>query len=185
MKNCNSNFNGLKVFCCFVFIFFLFTGCGTVKVAGDFGGMNLAPETKVEIGKIVNQGKAEEFDAEAQQFCRDSLVNKFQKENILWIANTGGIRTILDVYLIEYQKGDAFKRWLLPGWGATVVSLKAEFKDESGKTLGTIDCHRTVEAGGAYTIGAWKTIFDDVADDILQQFKEKGLKLPSPAAKIQ
>jgi hypothetical protein len=178
MNKNNSNIKMLKALCVLVFAVFIFTGCGTIKVAGDFKGMNLAPETKVEVGKIVNQGNAKEFDDEVQQICKNSLINKFQKEKILWASDTGGIKAILDIYLIEYQKGDAFKRWLLPGWGATVVTLKAEFKDEKGNTLGIIDCHRTVEAGGGYTIGAWKTIFNDVADDIYEQFKEKGLKQP-------
>lgn len=35
-----------------------------------------------------------------------------------------------------------------------------------------MDAKRTVDAGGAYTIGAWETIFKNVADDVIVKLGE-------------
>jgi len=36
-----------------------------------------------------------------------------------------------------------------------------------------IENKRSIFAGGAYTIGAWKSIFDNVADDLVQELKNR------------
>jgi hypothetical protein len=76
--------------------------------------------------------------------------------------------------LVEYDEGDAFKRWLLPGWGSRVLSLHCGLRDTaSGKMVRTADARRTVSFGGAYTIGAWKTNFASVAKDVVSDLRSQ------------
>jgi len=65
------------------------------------------------------------------------------------------------------KKGDAFQRWLWPGLGKTVLEVHCELQD-GDRVVGRADAKRTVDAGGGYTIGAWKSIYNDVAADIVE-----------------
>jgi hypothetical protein len=91
---------------------------------------------------------------------------------LLWTPGSTGDHLIINTKIVEYDEGDAFKRWLLPGWGSTVLSLHCELKDsQSGSIVGNADARRTVSFGGAYTIGAWKTIFASVAKDVVNALR--------------
>jgi hypothetical protein len=61
----------------------------------------------------------------------------------------------INVVVTNYQPGNAFGRWLLPGLGATVLAVEGSVIDSDGSTLATIRDERGVYAGGAYSIGAW------------------------------
>jgi hypothetical protein len=39
--------------------------------------------------------------------------------------------------------------------------------------VGSEQARRTVSIGGAYTIGAWRTIFNSIAEDIVDDLREK------------
>jgi hypothetical protein len=84
---------------------------------------------------------------------------------------------ILAAQILDYERGDAFKRWLLPGYGSTVLSVRGELTDTAdGRLVGSFEARRTVSIGGAYSAGAWRTIFGkvaaDVADDLEEAVKE-------------
>jgi hypothetical protein len=61
----------------------------------------------------------------------------------------------------------------MPGWGATVLVVRGTLVDADNRTVGSVEAKRTVEAGGGYTIGAWETIFRDVANDIVTRLGEQ------------
>ncbi len=73
----------------------------------------------------------------------------------------------MNVNIIEYRKGDAFKRWLWPGYGSTVLVVEAILLDSNGNIDATAQANRSVDAGGGYTIGAWKEIFTNVSADLV------------------
>ncbi len=54
----------------------------------------------------------------------------------------------------------------MPGVGSTVLEIHCDMK-ERGEVIGVADARRTVEAGDGYTIGAWRTVFSDVANDVV------------------
>jgi hypothetical protein len=37
--------------------------------------------------------------------------------------------------------------------------------------VGSVEARRTVSFGGAYTIGAWKTVFASVAKDVVKELQ--------------
>jgi len=80
--------------------------------------------------------------------------------------------------------GNAFKRWLLPGYGSTILEVDCELKAPDGTTAATIHHQRSVFAGGVFTIGAWKTIFgsvaSDIADELEARLKARGFAVNAP-----
>ena len=71
------------------------------------------------------------------------------------------------VAIEEYVKGDAFQRWLVPGVGSTVLEVHAELR-EADRPVGAAAARRPADAGGGYTIGAWKSIFGQIAGDLTE-----------------
>ncbi|MGA7870936.1 MAG: DUF4410 domain-containing protein [Candidatus Binatus sp.] len=128
-------------------------------------------DTRIEVGPVSNEtGKT--FDVDLQKMFTDALSEQLQSENLLWTQGQQGNHLTIATKIIEYDEGNAFKRWMLPGWGSTVITLHCELKESvSGKLVGSVDAHRTVSFGGAYTIGAWKTIFASVANDVVKELR--------------
>ena len=57
------------------------------------------------------------------------------------------------------------------GYGSTVLVVEATLRDADGNVDATAQANRSVDAGGGYTVGAWKKIFDDVAGDLVSDLK--------------
>ncbi len=149
----------------------MLSGCGSVKHKLDLHD-NYSPEpgTTIEVGKVTNE-TGQSFNVNIEQMLTDAIAEELRKENLLWTGQ-GTTKLVLSSKLIEYEKGNAFKRWLLPGWGSTVLTVQAELRKDD-QLVGYEQARRTVSIGGGYTIGAWKTIFRSVAVDIVEDLREK------------
>ena len=148
------------------------TGCGTVQHKVDFKDKYTPPaDTKIELGRVMNK-TGEEFDIDIKKMLSDSLAKTLEEKELLW-SGTGGHRLLLESNIIEYKKGDAFKRWLLPGWGATVLIIRCDLVEEDNSIVGSVEATRTVSAGGGYTIGACKTVFDKLAIDVVEDLSKQ------------
>jgi hypothetical protein len=147
------------------------TGCGTVQHKVTFQD-NYSPQaqTKIEVGQVTNQ-TIQTFDVDIEQLLREALAEALQKEALLWDGSTGD-RLILNSKIIEYDKGNAFMRWLVPGAGSTALVIRCDLK-EGDKVVGSAEAKRTVDAGGLYTLGAWKTIFGSVARDVVNDMRSQ------------
>jgi hypothetical protein len=65
--------------------------------------------------------------------------------------------------IIEYDMGNAFKRWLLPTYGSTILNVHTDVIDlEKNEIVTYMEHKQTIAAGGLYSVGAWKYIFDYV-----------------------
>ena len=146
--------------------------CGTVEhsvVVQDEQAFR--PETKVAVGEVTNR-TGESFDMDVEQMLRNAMLKKLEEQDLAASPASPEVMTI-DLSIIEYRKGDAFKRWLWPGYGSTVLVIEATLLDTEGNVDATAQANRSVDAGGAYTIGAWQSIFDDVAGDLVAELKMK------------
>jgi hypothetical protein len=85
----------------------------------------------------------------------------------------------VDVNILAYEPGSAFARWLMPGAGATKLTVEASIADKSGAQVAKIPVERHISAGGGFTIGADKYIFEDVAKAIVTVIKNPA-KAPAP-----
>jgi hypothetical protein len=152
-------------------------GCGAVSHEAALLS-SYVPERgiRIEVGKVTNAtGQTPTVDDEivnVEQLLAEKLTEKLRGEDFLW-AGGPVRRLVLNSKIIEYEPGDAFKRWLLPGWGSTVVTVEGELRDEANTVVGTVRARRTVSFGGVYTIGAWRTIFSSVADDMVSELRSK------------
>ena len=161
----------------FILLGLVLAGCGAVSHEGTLLN-GYVPERgiRIEVGKVTNAtGQTPTVDGETvniEQMLTDNLTAKLRDEEFLW-AGAPGRRLVLISKILEYEPGDAFKRWLLPGWGSTVVAVEGELHDETNTLVGTVQARRTVSFGGAYTIGAWRSIFSSVADDIVSDLRSK------------
>jgi hypothetical protein len=104
----------------------------------------------------------------------EALSESLDKRGLAWHGEPGVKHLRLDVDIVDYEPGNAFKRWLLPGYGSTILQVQGQLIDVgAGSVAGTISHERSVFIGGAYTIGAWKVIFDSVADDIAREIEKR------------
>ena len=157
----------------FLIILILFLGaCGTaqhsVRVDDE---QAFQPSTKVLVDKVTNK-TGETFDIDVEQMLRDAMDSELKKENLLaHTSDTGAVTMNLNI--VEYSKGDAFKRWLMIGYGSTTLVIEATLLDTDGNVDATAQVSRSVDAGGQFTIGAWEYIFDKVAADLISDLKAK------------
>ena len=126
-------------------------------------------DTTIALGTVANK-TGESFDVDIESMLTEAVVGELRKENLHGLQGNPGVVT-MDVNIIEYRKGDAFKRWLWPGYGSTVLVVEATLLDAEGNVDATAQANRSVDAGGGYTIGAWKTVFQDVARDLIADLK--------------
>jgi hypothetical protein len=161
----------------FLLLGLVLTGCGAVSHESALLN-NYVPARgmRVELGKVSNAtGQAPTVDGEIldiERLLAEKLTEKLSDNNLLW-ARGPERRLVLSSRITEYEPGDAFKRWLLPGWGSTVVAVEGELRDDTDAVVGTVRARRTVSFGGAYTIGAWRGVFGSVADDIVSELRSK------------
>ena len=155
-----------------VVAFLLVAACGTAEHKVAFhADYSVRPGTKVILGPVKNQ-TGQSFDIDVEKMLADAFNASLKDKSLDW---TGGEAPKLQLTadIVEYSKGDAFKRWLMPGYGSTVLVVRGELHDSDNRKVGSVDAKRTVDAGGLYTVGAWETIFRSVADDVIVKLREQ------------
>lgn len=148
----------------------LLAACGTTQHSLKMEEQYVSYEdTRVAVGTVSNE-TGETFDVDVETMLRDALAENLKAHEI-YCENAQDHDLTLNARVTEYKKGDAFKRWLLPGYGSTVLTVECELVDPAGKIIGTAEARRTVEGGGAYTIGAWQSVFSNVAHDVIDDLE--------------
>ncbi len=130
----------------------------------------LKPETLIEVGTVTNETD-HEFDVDVEQMLAESLAEQLGKEGILFKEGNSA-KLILEVQILDYKKGSAYKRWLMPGWGKTDLVVHCYLKDKT-ESVGTVQAKGSVSWGGGFSAGAWREIFDGVAKDIAKALRKE------------
>jgi hypothetical protein len=108
------------------------------------------------------------------QRLQDALGQALQHEALLAPSPPGGSDLHLSIRITRYEPGNAFKRWLMPGYGSTILAMEGELKDAvTGSKVAAIDYSRSVVAGGLYSVGAWSTIISGTADELAKNLKQQ------------
>jgi hypothetical protein len=143
----------------------LVSACGTAQHAAKLEtGYSPPSDVKIQLGEIKNStGRV--YDVDVETMLTDALTETLQKQEMLATGSEGDM-LLLNAEIVAYEKGSAFGRWLMPGVGSTILEVHCELRD-GNNVAGVADAKRTVDAGGGYTIGAWKSIYKDVAADIV------------------
>jgi len=151
----------------FAIICILLAGCApNVTVKGD---MKLSQNTPFAISYIENQCGINPEGKDSVQLMKDAI-DKAIAESQLPQGKDG---YAIDVIITEYQPGDAFKRWLMPGWGETKLTVQCIVKEINGDKAGEMEVSKSIADGGAYTIGAWNYVFSDVAKAMVEEIKKR------------
>lgn len=111
------------------------------------------------------QGDDPQIDLE--KAFREALMKAVEKQGI------EGSDYTIETKIVTYEPGNAFARWLMPGAGATKLATVSSVLDKEGKVAATIPVERSIGFGGAYTIGAWKSVLTEVADEIVLVIKKQ------------
>jgi len=169
MRRCFSMKRAAMVMCVWLIACFV-TGCGTVAHNLTLDpGYQLKANTPIEVGEVSND-TGQSFDVDIEKLLSDAFAEELREKGLLSNGQKPSLR--LTSQIVDYKKGDAFKRWLLPGWGSTVLTVHCELWEGQEK-IGAAEASRTVSMGGGYTIGAWRTIFASVAKDVVADLRKQ------------
>jgi hypothetical protein len=145
------------------------SGCSTKSVYIDApGSENVDPAAQFNVGNI-SDTSGFKFAADDQNAFNlaDAMKASLQSALSMHVPQNAAKQYSINVEILQYDPGNAFLRWLAPTAGTTTLSVKAEVSDGDGKSYATIPVSRSIGFGGAFTIGAWKYVFDDVAKEIV------------------
>lgn len=149
------------------------SGCATTETQTFKDDPLIRPGAKIELGAVTVPPDSD-YKIDVAGMMNAALVNSLAEHNIEWQGDPAADRFLLDIVVDDYEPGNAFKRWLLPGFGSTIVHVSGKLTDMStGQIAGELDHERAIHAGGAYTIGAWQTVFKGIADDITTQLQNR------------
>jgi hypothetical protein len=113
------------------------------------------------------------LDPAADQIFNEYMTGLLKERTLLNLGSEPAV-AVLKSKLIEYEPGNAFGRWLLPGLGTTVCAIDAELLEKNtGALIGRMQSRQTVSIGGAYSIGADSYICKRVADDLIKEIDKK------------
>ncbi len=158
-------------------IFVPISGCvsvpGPTRIESD---LLPRPGAKIVMG-AVTAAKGVTFDVDAIGMLRQAMTAALSEAGIR--SSDGQRDFILDLEITDYRLGNAFKRWVLPGWGSTVLAVRGKLKDiREGKLAASIVHSRGVAAGGLFSIGAWERVFamvaGDIAEDLIRKIEQGG-----------
>ena len=161
------------VYISIIFLAILFTGCSTKSSLVLKDGYKFKERPAINIANITNHtSKSYEFDIEA--LMKEALEKEFKSNGLLALSEYSNMD--LEIAILNYEMGNAFKRWLLPGYGATILDVKATLI-EDGNIIATSVIKNNISAGGGFTIGAWRDVFFNTAKqlvyDIEKEYKKR------------
>lgn len=153
------------------------SGCGSVTQSTKLEpGFVPATRFAVSVGEVTDASPPypndEKVDLDPVQTLRSQIEQKLVEHEVAAPPLPGAALYVLVSEIREYRPGSAFKRWLVPGYGSTVLWVESELRDGE-KKVAQLHNKRTVDAGGAYTAGAYESIFSDLAEDIVKDLKSR------------
>lgn len=149
-------------------------GCGSLHqdfmLAPSVGSV---PQLPAKVNPIENSSGTE-IPFDYVSYYQTELETALSKQGIHPALTNNERSLILESSIIRYEAGNAFKRWLMPGYGKTAIDVQVVVKDSTNNELiATIDVGRTISAGGGFTIGAYRTVFKDIAKAVAKQLKKE------------
>lgn len=150
-------------------------GCGTTNRNVKFNeGYQITKDARIEVPPAKNTTGKTFTEIDVEKVFTEEITKALGEEGIWADSSYTGSRLLLPCQITEYEPGSAFKRWLLPGYGSTALAVKCELYEQgSANAVGIAEARHTVDAGGGYTIGAWKYIFNNLSKDIAKEIKTK------------
>ena len=155
------------------------TGCSTkysVKYTEPYSGFS--PGATFEVGTVTDTSGFDLEKAEGVNLTKElteKLKEALAKEGLL------GSEYRLNVRITQYAPGNAARRSILGfltvtarnNGGTTIMKTWSKVVNSKGDEVADIDVERVIGGGGPASIGAWRTVIDDVAVATVQSLKEE------------
>ena len=140
-------------------------GCASSSSINLVGDSSIAGNLSIDSVTVTNS-TGENFDgADVVALMRSATEDQVMKKNLK--QPMSGTSYNLEIDIVQYSKGNAVARWMLPGAGKTILSVEARLKNDVGAIVAESQATESIGAGGLYTIGAWKRVFDKVANSLV------------------
>jgi len=147
-------------------------GCSSAYKETVIDAASPAPVSQSARMKVadVSNNTGELFDVDVIGLLWNGLDENLKNRGLLWTGPPAAAPYTLEAHIIRYQKGSIWLRNILPMWGKTTLAVKCDLKQE-GRIIASVESKHTITLGsGSLTIGAWRKIFSEVAEDIVSQF---------------
>jgi hypothetical protein len=139
----------------------------------------IPPDSKFAVGEVFDETGFSFPENDDDAIVLAAAMAEALEKALARKALSGEGQWILNVTLKEYEPGNAFKRWLIPGFGTTRLTAVASVVDPEGNVAAEIPAERKIGFGGGYTVGAWRYVFDDLAEIIVESLVERERQAPT------
>lgn len=145
-------------------------GCATTEAVSDVRH-SFSSERPVNIKVQPCVDRTGHTDRDLVHKATIALIEKLKADPMFNVRDDS--RYVLSCDISAFVEGSALKRWLIPGWGATVGQVSVMIMDsKSGETVAIVRDNAKVASGGLYSIGADKYILESALDDIVRKLHE-------------
>ena len=148
-------------------------GTGDIQVAGDIYGPKevINSPYKVRVTDVSNDTH-KVHDVDVIGLLWDGIENSLKKRGMLWTPEIEGEPYIMEGHVVYFKKGSMAERFL-PYMGNTVLNVSVELS-QGGRHLASIESkHKIAFGSGTFTRNAWKKIFEEVSEDVVNQAIKK------------
>jgi hypothetical protein len=160
-----------KALCCFAFVLMAAAlwGCGGTRQ--ELPMPMEAPAVsniKIRVVDVSNDTRGL-YEVDVIGMMWAALDDSLKKRGMLWTPDAPGLPLIMNAHVLRYQEGNVWLRPILPMWGKTVITVKADLRD-GGQVIASAETQQVITFGHeTFTVGAWRKIFAGAAEDLVSQ----------------
>jgi hypothetical protein len=160
-----------KAFRCFAFVLMVIAIWGCGRTHQELPTTTETPPVsniKIRVVDVSNDTR-ELYEVDVIGMMWAALDDSLKKRGMFWTPDTPGLPLILEAHVLKYQEGTVWLRPILPMWGKTVLTVKADL-GENGQVVASAEVKQSITfANGTFTVGAWRKIFAGAAEDLVSQ----------------
>lgn len=109
------------------------------------------------------------FDVDVIGLLWNGIDQNLKARGLLWTGPASASPYTIEAHIVRYQKGSMWLRNILPMWGKTMLVVKCDLKKE-GRVIASVESSHSISiGGGSLTFNAWRKIFAQVSEDIVNQ----------------
>jgi len=136
----------------------------------QYSSVNVPSNAKFSSGEVADNSGFKFPEDETDTIVLSSTM-KQSLDAALDKSNMKGKGYIIKVTIKDYAPGNAWLRGI--GLGRAKLTTESYVYTPGGKLIAKIPVHRSINVGGGFTIGAWRYIFDEVAEEIVRVIKTR------------
>jgi len=126
---------------------------------------------KVKVSEVFNDTH-KVFNVDVIGLLWNGLQDSLKNRGMLWTPNAEGEPYVMEGHVLYFKKGGMAERFL-PRMGDTVLAVRVELS-QGGRHIATIESKHAIAFGrGTITRNAWKKVFDEVVEDVVNQAVKK------------